>query len=59
MMAKAMKCDRCGSYYDPITEFMKYQVLSLCPEKKVDLCKECYKDLKKFLGVKEEEDDDI
>ena len=55
-MAKAMKCDRCGSYYDPISEFRKVQVLCLSPEKRVDLCKECYKDLEKFLRVKEEEE---
>lgn len=53
-MAKAIKCDRCGTYYDSI-EFRKYQVLSLNPEKRVDLCIKCYKDLIKFLGIKEEE----
>lgn len=47
-MAKALKCDRCGSYYDPISEVRKYQVLCLNPEKRVDLCRECYGDLKSF-----------
>lgn len=58
-MAKARKCDRCGTYYDDSIEFRKYLVLSLNPEKRLDLCIKCYKDLENFLGVKEETNDNL
>ena len=52
-MAKALKCDRCGSFYDLITEPRDYKIQDFSEvikyEKYVDLCPDCYKKLLNFL----------
>ena len=52
-MAKALKCDRCGQFYDLLTEPRNYKIRDLSEEikyeKYVDLCPDCYEKLCDFL----------
>ena len=52
-MAKALKCDRCGSFYDLLTDFRNYRILfsteSCKHDKYVDLCPDCYETLTKWI----------
>lgn len=51
-MAKALKCDRCGSFYDYIKCLRKYQIHDMDEKnfnKTVDLCPDCYHKLLNFL----------
>lgn len=49
-MAKALKCDRCGGFYDLVKNFRKYQILDTeIYEKRVDLCPDCYDKFLNFL----------
>lgn len=54
-MAKALKCDRCGAFYDLITELRDYRIRDLSGmnkcEKYVDLCPDCYAKLLRFLDL--------
>ena len=62
-MAKAMKCDRCGKYYDgnELYKIRRYneRMVGICFEghthidHSIDLCDDCLKALIKFLGFKE------
>ena len=49
-MAKALKCDRCGNFYDLARNLRKYRVQDLdSHEKYVDLCPNCYEIFTKWL----------
>lgn len=51
-MAKALKCDRCGSLYNLLTDIRKYRIREselYKDEKYVDLCPECYEKFCDFL----------
>lgn len=49
-MAKALKCDRCGQFYDLITDFRAYRIQeSVNYMKYVDLCPDCYNKFCYFL----------
>ena len=45
-MAKALKCDRCGGFFDYIKYLRKYQIHDMEDEKNfnktIDLCPDCY-----------------
>lgn len=52
-MAKALKCDRCGQFYDLIKAVRKYQIHDMDEKnfnKTVDLCPDCYEKLLIFLN---------
>lgn len=49
-MAKALKCDRCGQFYDLLTDFRKYRMQEIDSyEKPIDLCPDCYETFTKWL----------
>lgn len=52
-MAKALKCDRCGQFYDLLTASRNYRIILSTEEYKhekyVDLCPDCYEKLCDFL----------
>lgn len=52
-MAKALKCDRCGQYYDLLKGLRNYQIRDMNNEKNfdkpVDLCPDCYEIFTKWL----------
>ena len=62
-MARANKCDRCGSYYDKKNRVQSINgcfVKSIClqtsgPYMVLDLCDSCIDELYKFLGLDDEE----
>ena len=54
-MAKALKCDRCGGFYDLLTETRKYRIEETTVQKPsyqktVDLCPDCYEKFCDFLN---------
>lgn len=59
-MAKALKCDRCGQFYDYIKCLRKYQIHDMDEKnfnKTVDLCPDCYEIFTKWLtGEKPQSD---
>ena len=60
IMAKALKCDRCGQFYDLFKEIREYRIINFSElkknEKYVDLCPDCYEIFTKWLtGEKEQE----
>lgn len=59
-MAKALKCDRCGGFYDLIKDLRNYRIVNVKQgvsfEHQVDLCPGCYEIFTKWLtGEKEQE----
>ena len=51
-MAKALKCDRCGGFYDYIKALRRYQIRDMNEknfDKTVDLCPNCYEKFCDFL----------
>ena len=54
-MAKALKCDRCGQFYDYIKCLRRYQIRDTEKEKLdktiIDLCPDCYAKLLRFLDL--------
>ena len=53
-MAKALKCDRCGAFYDYIECLRKYQIHDMDEKyfnKTIDLCPDCYAKLLMFLDL--------
>lgn len=56
-MAKALKCDKCGQFYDLLSEQRRYLIED--SEKKwktfVDLCPDCYEYFIKWLSNEKEE----
>ena len=52
-MSKALKCDRCGQFYDLFKEIREYRIMNFSEshmnEKYVDLCPDCYEKLCDFL----------
>lgn len=51
-MAKALKCDRCGGFFDYIKHLRKYQIHDMDERnfnKTIDLCPDCYNKLLNFL----------
>ena len=56
-MAKALKCDRCGGFFDYAGGFVNYQIRNMNSNKVVDLCPECYTVFTKWLtGEKPQSD---
>ena len=54
-MAKALKCDRCGGFFDYIKCLRRYQIHDTNEKnfnKTVDLCPECYEKFTKWLTEK-------
>ena len=54
-MAKALKCDRCGGFYDLLKETREYRIEETTVQKQsyqktVDLCPGCYEKLCDFLN---------
>ena len=58
-MASAKKCDRCGGFYVTNAITKKYVVDTYKDHTwyVLDLCDSCYKELKKFVGVDDEEEE--
>ena len=58
-MAKALKCDRCGNFYDLLKRLRNYQIRNMNgTNDPVDLCPDCYEIFVKWLDgekVQEEE----
>lgn len=57
-MANALKCDRCGQYYDPLTKvagiYEIYETVTkagLYKSEKRDLCMECQMELAKWFKI--------
>lgn len=54
-MAKALKCDRCGGFFDCIEGLRNYRIREFSElnrnEKYVDLCPDCYAKLLMFLDL--------
>lgn len=53
-MAKALKCDKCGGFYDLITDYRRYKIIDgecLDTKKFIDLCPDCYNRFLAFLKV--------
>ena len=51
-MAKALKCDRCGGFFDYIKCLRKYQIHDMDERnfnKTIDLCPDCYNKFLNFL----------
>ena len=53
-MAKALKCDRCGGFFDLLKETREYRIEETTVQKPsyqktVDLCPDCYEKLLNFL----------
>lgn len=47
-MAKALKCDRCGGFYDLLKGIREYRIEESC-HRTVDLCPDCYDKFLNFL----------
>ncbi len=61
-MAKALKCDRCGSFYSLLTDFRKYRIREselYKDEKYVDLCPDCYETFTKWLTGEKPQSDSV
>ena len=57
-MAKALKCDRCGQFYDLLSKPKKYLIEDGEKFKKfVDLCPDCYETFVKWLTGKREHEE--
>ena len=57
-MSKALKCDRCGGFFDLNVTPIKYVVMeNTISQKRLDMCPACYKKLLVFL--KKEEDEEV
>ena len=56
-MAKALKCDRCGGFFDLLTKPRDFRITddrddkSTIHQKYVDLCPDCYAKLLMFLDL--------
>lgn len=53
-MARALKCDRCGTFYDYIKDLRRYQIHDMNEKnynKTIDLCPDCHIKLLKFLDL--------
>ena len=56
-MAKALKCDRCGGFFDYIKALRRYQIHDMHERnfnKTVDLCPDCYEIFTKWLDGEKE-----
>ena len=61
-MAKALKCDRCGQFYDLLKGLRNYQIRDMNEknfDKQVDLCPDCYEIFTKWLAGEKEQSDPI
>lgn len=60
-MAKALKCDKCGQFYDLLKDFRKYRIQEQQDEKSyledVDLCPDCYETFTKWLTEEKPQSD--
>jgi hypothetical protein len=58
-MAKALKCDRCGKYYDlhRPPRIIDYDAVGSNKDSLLDLCEDCYDALLQFLFLKAKEED--
>ena len=55
-MAKALKCDRCGGFFDYIKKLRRYQIRDMDEknfDKTIDLCPDCYSKFLIFLKINE------
>lgn len=60
-MAKALKCDRCGSFYDVLKYTREYRIEETTVQKPscqktVDLCPDCYEMFTKWLMEEKEQE---
>ncbi len=59
-MAKALKCDRCGQFYDLLKGSRNYQVRNIEHfDKPVDLCPDCYDIFTKWLDGEKVQSDSV
>ena len=64
-MAKALKCDRCGQFYDLLKGSRNYQIRDMNDsiekhfDKQVDLCPNCYEIFTKWLAGEKLQSDPI
>lgn len=66
-MAKALKCDRCGSFYDLLKGSRNYQIQNMngtndygkILDKQVDLCPDCYEIFTKWLDGEKVQSDSV
>lgn len=66
-MANVKRCDRCGNIYDHIEDekktlfIFKYNSSDIdgWPDERLDLCNDCYKDLEKFINIKDHEEHEV
>lgn len=59
-MARALKCDRCGGFFDYIKSLRNYQIRDMNEknfDKTVDLCPDCYETFTKWLTGKREHEE--
>ena len=50
-MARANKCDRCGTLYERKISYDSYRIVKILPyiEDKIDLCEDCQRELEAFM----------
>lgn len=59
-MAKALKCDRCGQFYDVLSKERKYLMRDTEHfNNPIDLCPDCYEYFVNWLQIKEEENEEL
>lgn len=60
-MAKALKCDRCGQFYDLLKGSRNYQIEDMNDKfhKQVDLCPDCYEIFTRWLTGEKLQSDPI
>ena len=51
-MARANKCDRCGTLYERKISYDSYRIVKILPytEDRIDLCEDCQKELEAFMN---------
>lgn len=61
-MAKALKCDRCGGFFDYIKALRRYRIHDMDEhnfDKTVDLCPDCYETFTKWLTGEKPQSDSV
>ena len=50
-MARANKCDRCGTLYERKISYDSYRIVKILPytDDRIDLCEDCQRELESFM----------